>query len=294
MGRARWATVRKASLPILGVYEKVLPLPGIEWERFFSVVNQAGFDFLELSIDPSPERLARLDWDRSTRQHVLAAARGQSVDLRVLTLSAHRDAPWGSADPQVRDRADALARHTINLAVDLDARCVQIAGYFAHDGLRHSDARELYIAGLSRAAQYAADRGIVLALENVDGQDVTSVRAALAVLEDVGREDLRLYVDVGNLVGNGLDVLGELRAGLPMAYCIQLKDARPGVFRRVPFGDGTVPFRQIFDLLVDQPGTLMSVEMWNDCGDPHLAAQASHWFRHQWHDAVSRRGPGAT
>lgn len=51
----------------LGIYEKALI--GIEdWTRFFAQVPEAGFSFVDLSIDESPERAARLDWDRDTRR----------------------------------------------------------------------------------------------------------------------------------------------------------------------------------------------------------------------------------
>ena len=45
----------------LGIYEKALPKE-LSWVERFNAAKAAGFDFLEISIDETPERMARLDW----------------------------------------------------------------------------------------------------------------------------------------------------------------------------------------------------------------------------------------
>lgn len=45
----------------IGLYEKALP-SGWSWQERLDAVKELGFDFLEISIDESEERLARLDW----------------------------------------------------------------------------------------------------------------------------------------------------------------------------------------------------------------------------------------
>ena len=64
-----------------------------------------------------------------------------------------------------------------------------------------------------------------------------------------------------------------------MVDAIQLKDARPGVFRRVRFGEGAVPWQRVFGFLAHRGyrGPL-AVEMWNDEGDPDLASDALTWL----------------
>ena len=45
----------------LGIYEKALP-NDFTWLEKMQAAKQAGFDYIEISIDESDERLARLDW----------------------------------------------------------------------------------------------------------------------------------------------------------------------------------------------------------------------------------------
>ena len=45
----------------VGLYEKALP-DELSWEERLEAAGRAGYDFVEISIDESDERLARLDW----------------------------------------------------------------------------------------------------------------------------------------------------------------------------------------------------------------------------------------
>ncbi len=60
---------------------------------------------LELSIDESDERLARLDWTKAQRAEVRDASWQTGVRLHTLMLSGHRRYPLGSADPAIREKA---------------------------------------------------------------------------------------------------------------------------------------------------------------------------------------------
>ena len=44
-----------------GIYEKALP-KGISWQERLELAASLGFDFVEMSIDETDERLARLQW----------------------------------------------------------------------------------------------------------------------------------------------------------------------------------------------------------------------------------------
>lgn len=114
----------------------------------------------------------------------------------------------------------------------------------------------------------------------MDGTDVLSAADAISLIRDIDRASVRLYPDVGNFAGNGLDAAAELRAVLPHAEAVQLKDARLGEFRRVPFGDGLVDWPAVLRVLTHAEWAgPVSVEMWNDDGDQALAGEALRWLR---------------
>ena len=45
----------------LGIYEKAIP-NDFSWKEKMQTAKAAGFDYIEISVDESDERLARLDW----------------------------------------------------------------------------------------------------------------------------------------------------------------------------------------------------------------------------------------
>ena len=52
---------------LLGLYEKALPAEW-SWERRLSAARELGFDYMEISIDETDGRMARLWWSRAERK----------------------------------------------------------------------------------------------------------------------------------------------------------------------------------------------------------------------------------
>lgn len=268
---------------LIGVYEK--SLPEIEdndnsWAEVFDLAIRSGYGFFELSIDESRERLSRLDWTAHERARLRRTAAATGLRIGTLCLSAHRAHPMGSVDAETRSRSLEVAAKAIRLAADLEAPLVQLAGYFTFYEPHHATARSHFLEGLVSIAHTARQEGVRLTIENVDGRDVTRVEQAWSLIDDSSTEDVvGLYVDVGNNIGNGHDPIHELTLAWPRLDAIQLKETRPGQFRRVPFGQGLVPWARLFSFLANRKydGPL-AVEMWNDDGDPDLAHSALTWL----------------
>lgn len=49
----------------LGIYEKALPA-GECWLERLQLAKTLGFDFVEMSVDETDDRLSRLDWSASS------------------------------------------------------------------------------------------------------------------------------------------------------------------------------------------------------------------------------------
>lgn len=258
--------------PTIGIYEKALA-PGT-WLEMLSSADRAGYDFMEISVDESSARMARLEWDAGQRAELREAIEETGVRVPTLCLSGHRKYGLGSREPEVREHAQRILQKAIRLADGVGIRVIQVAGYFAYYEEPDPGARARYIEGLAAGASEAGRYGVMLAVENIDTADVGSIRAARGIVAEVDSPWLTIYPDVGNVAVNGLDVLADLRNIGNTAVGIHLKDTRLGQPRRVPFGSGVVPFPQVFRELKAQhyTGPFM-VEMWND--DPATADQAA-------------------
>lgn len=248
----------------IGVYEKALPsLP--DWSARFTAARETGFDFLEIAIDETDEKLARLDWTPKEKRAFATASMDQGLPVQTLIFSVLRRFPLASPDRGTRTKAADLLRRGIDFAATAGIRRVQLPGYYSFYEPAGSDGGQRYTDALLMGAEHAADANVMLGLENMDGQDVLSLETALGHVEAVNSPWLQLYPDIGNLAANGFDVSKQLELARGHLIGIHLKDTKPGVYRRVPFGEGVVPFEQAFRTLAEigYQGTLL-IEMWND------------------------------
>ena len=65
---------------VLGLYEKSMP-EELSVPEKLSEAKAAGYDFLELSIDETDRKLARLSWDREERAELVRAMFRENQDL---------------------------------------------------------------------------------------------------------------------------------------------------------------------------------------------------------------------
>ena len=112
----------------LGIYEKALPA-GECWLERLKLAKALGFDFVEMSLDETDARLARLDWSPEQRLALVKAVAETGVRVPSMCLSAHRRFPLGSEDDAVRHQGLEIMRKAIQLAQDVGIRVIQLAGY---------------------------------------------------------------------------------------------------------------------------------------------------------------------
>ena len=254
----------------LGIYEKALKSPAEpdDWDAFMSHVAADGFTFMDLSIDESDKRMARLDWTAAQASAFRQAADRQGVQVGGICLSCHRKVGPGSADPAIRRQAYEIFLKAIDLAHEAGIPLIQVAGYYAYYEDPDPDQRARYVEVLARAAEYAAQAGVMLGIENVDGNDITSITKGLSICDQIGSSWLSMYPDIGNLYEQELDAVAELRAGAGRMLAIHVKDVLPGQPRRITMGEGCADFPTAFAELARQSwsGRIM-LEMWNDDSD---------------------------
>nr|VUD23533.1 L-ribulose-5-phosphate 3-epimerase UlaE [Salmonella sp. NCTC 7297] len=90
--------------------------------------ENAGFDFVEMSVDETDARLARLDWSREQRLALVSAVAETGVRVPSMCLSAHRRFPLGSEDDAVRAQGLEIMRKAIQFAQDVGIRVISTGG----------------------------------------------------------------------------------------------------------------------------------------------------------------------
>jgi len=265
----------------VGLYEKALP-DAMSWEERLAAAGQAGYDFVEISIDESDERLSRLNWSASERTALRQSIAKTGVGIMTMCLSGHRKYPLGSHTPEIRRQGLEILYKAIDFAGDIGLRVVQVMAYDVFYETSDHETEAYFMDGLYRGAQYAAQAGVMLGIENMDTPFVESLSQGLAVIHEINSPWLHLYPDIGNLAAAGYSPPAELALAKGHIVGIHIKDALPKVVRGVPFGEGIVPFQDTFRALAETGywGPL-GVEMWGHMHankTPIAAATAARKF----------------
>ena len=261
----------------LGIYEKALP-KDITWEERFQIAQKLGFQFIEMSVDETDERLARLEWTKTKRQEVMQASLEYGIPIRSICLSGHRRYPLGSHEETTRKKAMEIMKKGLQLAADLGVRVIQLAGYDVYYEEKDETTRNHFIEGLKRACELAAEYQIIIAIEIMDDPFMSSITKYLEIKEAVPSQWLKVYPDLGNLSAwPENNVPAELEKGITEIVAIHLKDTLavtttfPGKFRDVIFGEGCVDFDCCLEALakLNYKGPFL-IEMWSEVSENYL------------------------
>jgi L-ribulose-5-phosphate 3-epimerase len=262
----------------VGLYEKALPADW-PWEKRLESAAEAGYSFVEISIDESEARLGRLAWPASDRADLRRAIANTGVSILTMCLSGHRKYPLGSRSPEIREEGLEIFRKAIDFAGDIGVRIVQVMGYDVFYEPSDDETKARFMDGMHQGIRWAGQAGMMLALENVDVPFVESLEQALEIVRTLNSPWFQLYSDMANLVAAGYHPPDQLRLAQGHIVAMHVKDGRPGVVRGVPFEAGDVPFEETFQTLAEIGfcGPL-TVEMWADMdpsGDPLSSAAAA-------------------
>ncbi|EFL9550237.1 L-ribulose-5-phosphate 4-epimerase [Escherichia coli] len=182
----------------LGIYEKALT-KDLSWPERLVLAKSCGFDFVEMSVDETDERLSRLDWSTAQRTSLVAAMIETGVGIPSMCLSAHRRFPFGSRDDAVRQRAREIMSKAIRLARDLGIRTIQLAGYDVYYEDHDEGTRQRFAEGLAWAVEQAAASQVMLAVEIMDTAFMNSISKWKKWDEMLASPWFTVYPDVGNL-----------------------------------------------------------------------------------------------
>ncbi|KXT75598.1 L-ribulose-5-phosphate 3-epimerase [Streptococcus sp. DD12] len=254
----------------IGIYEKATPKQ-FTWPERLQFAKELGFDFVEMSIDESDHRLARLDWTAQERLAIVQAIYETGVRVPSICFSGHRRYPLGSNDSQKEKKALELMRACINLAQDLGVRVIQLAGYDVYYEEKSPETRQRFLKNLRLACDWAEEAQVILAIEIMDDPFINSIEKYLAIEKAIDSPYLFVYPDTGNVSAWHNDLWSEFYLGHRSIAALHLKDTYPvtensaGQFRDVPFGQGCVDWDKTFQVLKESQykGPFL-IEMWSE------------------------------
>jgi hexulose-6-phosphate isomerase, putative len=249
----------------LGLYEKSMPNT-LSLAEKLRTAKETGFDFVEISIDETDEKLVRLDMSPQERCDIVDLMYQEGIRFETMCLSGHRKYPLGSPDPAIRALGLEIMEKAILFARDLGIRVIQIAGYDVYYGESTDETRLLFAEALAAGVKSAAKYGVLLAFETMETEFLNTVEKAMGWVDRISSPYLAVYPDAGNLTNAAKeydrDVLNDIELGHGHIAALHLKETVPGKYREIPFGSGHVNFTSIIRKTYGMGNRRYTAEFW--------------------------------
>ena len=250
----------------LGIYEKAMPNSLSLLEKL-RCAKEFGYDYMEMSIDETPEKLARLDSSKEERAKMVADMFQEGLPVRSICLSGHRKYPLGSKNPETVAQSLEIMEKAIVFACDIGARFIQLAGYDVYYEKSTPETRDRFADNLHKCVKMAAKYGVILGFETMETPFMDNVKKAMRYVDEINSPYLKVYPDIGNCTNaaliHGEDVLHDLRFGRGALIAMHLKETVPGKYREVEFGDGHVDFEPAIRTALNLGVKMFVTEFWD-------------------------------
>lgn len=230
---------------VLGLYEKAMP-PELSWKEKLQSAKAAGYDYMELSIDETEEKIRRLAMPKEERLRLVGEMYETELPIRSMCVSALTKYSLGNEDPAYCARGMEILKGAVELADDLGIRVVMIPGYDVYYQPSSVSTKRRFLKNLKEAAGIAEKAGVLLGLETMENDFMDTVEKAMKYVVLCKSNYLKVYPDIGNLTNAAwvyqTDIMEDLELGRGSITSLHLKETAPGQYREIPYGEGHVDF----------------------------------------------------
>ena len=258
---------------LLGMYEKAVPA-SLSLEEKLIACKEAGFDWMEISIDETDEKISRLYWSKEEKDALVNSIKKTGQPIYTMCFSAQRKYSLGSLGKEKHEKAMEIMEKAIDFAADIGVRIIQLAGYDCYYEEANEESRNEFIKNLKIATEMAAKKSVLMGFETMmDREFISTVEKGMEFVDICGSPYLGVYPDIGNLEGARIDfgyeksVHDDILTGKGHIFAAHLKETKSKVDRSVPWGTGVTDYVNNIRLLKELGVRMFNGEFWCDHPD---------------------------
>ncbi len=249
----------------IGVYEKAFP-EQLTIGEMLVLAKEAGYDYFEISIDRTAERIARI-YDKEYMRCLRNVINETGINISSICLSALGTYTLGNPDEVICAKGMDIFDHALRFAEYIGAGIIQISACDVPKGSPSTDeTKEKYIANLHIMAEKAAEYGVLIGLENMETEYMQSVKKCMTLIDEVKSPYFQLYPDSGNIMSAALlennDIKADMYSGKHHYIAFHLKETRPNKYGGLFYGEGHVDFDSIIPIAWDLGVRMFVMEYW--------------------------------
>jgi len=261
----RMRIMDKSNSYLLGCYEKAMPNHlGLKEKLHFA--KSCNYDYLEISIDESDEKLNRLDYSDEQINQLKMDMIEFNVPILTMCLSGHRKYPLGSHDVNIQKKSIEIMEKACLFAFKLGIRIIQLAGYDVYYENHDEVTQKAFELNLKQCVNIASNYGILLGFETMETPFMDTVTKAMHYVNMINSPYLNVYPDLGNLTNASriyqkpIDL--DIYTGNGKIIAAHLKEVIEGHYREIPFGTGDTEYDLAINILQKMGVRLYTAEFW--------------------------------
>jgi L-ribulose-5-phosphate 3-epimerase UlaE len=142
-----------------------------------------------------------------------------------------------------------IMKKAINFAFEAGIPIIQLAGYDVYYQKSSIETKKRFEKNLHCAVELAAQAGVILGFETMETPFMDTVEKAMLYVKKMKSAYLGVYPDIGNLNNAAIaykqSVIADLEKAQGHLVALHIKETKPGKYREIPFGTGSVDFETI-------------------------------------------------
>ena len=194
---------------------------GSRLEQMLGQCKDAGFEGIELAM--GEDGILALDTTRKAIESYRVEIEGFGLEAPSVATGFGWRYPLSSPDKAVRDKGMMCVEKTLEAASILGSKTVLVVPATVTEEVGYAQAYERSQKAIAQLAAKAEDLGVNIGVENVWNKFLLSPLEFRRYLEEIGRDCVKAYFDVGNILLLGypqdwIRILGDYIS------CVHVKD----------------------------------------------------------------------
>lgn len=176
---------------------------GTPLEKVFEYSKNAGFDAVELNLNPTGGVGLTVDTTKDQAEKVKALAMEYQLQLRSLSTSLFWQKPLCSPDNQIRQEGIAIAEKMLEVASYIGADTILVVPGVVNANIQYDECYHRSQESIKQLVPIAEKYNVKIGIENVWNKFLLSPLEMAKYIDEIDSEFVGAYFDVGNVLQFG-------------------------------------------------------------------------------------------
>ncbi|AXI10451.1 TIM barrel protein [Oceanobacillus sp. 143] len=226
---------------------------GTPLEQVFAYSRDAGFDAVELNLNPAGDVGLKMDTTAAEAKEIVQLASSYNLKLRSLSTSLLWKSPLSDPSENVREQGRKVVEKQIELAAAMNVDTILVVPGVVDENTSYVDCYNRSQEVLKKIIPFAEEHHVHIGIENVWNKFLLSPLEMARYIDELNSDYVGAYFDVGNVLQFGypeqwIRILGKR---IRKVHVKDFSTAVGNITGFVPLLAGDVNWKEVYKALVE-------------------------------------------